>query len=168
MSANMPPRSHSADAKLYRDHVYVFSKMLVNRLGRTPLRLEAKFDVADIDPKGLGQAIRQAIDRSLPWVEWEEFEKVYEPLGEPVSQALGIPNRNLYRVDKESGRVSVNDWPEDPNYDFSVWVMKRNSGKSIDKEYSPLPKSCTDEQLGLYVLECLRDSLAETLAANKK
>lgn len=168
MNTNVPPRSHSADAKLYRDHVYVFSKMLVNRLGQTPLRLEAKFDIGNIDPSGLGEAIRQAIDRSLPWVEWEEFERVYEPLGEPVSQAIGIPNKDLNKADMESGRVTVSDWPDEENYVFTPWVFKRTGGPPLRKRYPLLLKDCSDEQLGAQVLECLRDSLAETLAANKK
>lgn len=142
--------------------------MLVNRLGNTPLRLEARFDLTDLSPQDFGKSIRHAIGMSLPWVEWEEFEQVYAPLGEPVSRALDIKNKDLNKADRESGSVSSEDWPDDQNYDLTAWVSKGTSGKPLDKEYSPLPKNCTDEQLGLHVLACLGDSLDETLVVNAK
>jgi hypothetical protein len=142
--------------------------MLVNRLGQTPLRLEARFDLTDISPPDLGSSIRHAISVALPWVEWEEFEQVYMPLGEPVSRALGIKNKDLNKADRESGKVSIEDWPDDQNYDLTAWVSKGTSGKPIDKDYSPLPKNCINEQLGSYVLACLGDSLDETLMVNAK
>ncbi|WP_152670257.1 hypothetical protein [Lysobacter capsici] len=168
MNTNGPPRSHSAQVQLYRDGIYVFSDMLVNRLGRTPLRLEAQFEAASITPLDLGKAVRRAIDKSLPWVEREEFEARYDPLGDPISQAFGIPNKDLNKAGKQSGRVTVGDWPNKTYYECTAWIKKGTSGKPSAKEYPVLPKECSDEQLGVLVLEQLRDSLTETLAANKK
>lgn len=166
--ASSPPRSHSAQVSLYRDSIYVFSDMLVDRLGTMPLRLVAQFEVTRVTPLDLGKAVRQAIAGSLSWVEWEEFEKLRASYGEPVSKALRIPNKDMNKADKQSGLASVADWPNKLHYVCTPWVKKGASGKPLTKAYPILAKDCSDEQLGSQVLECLRDSLAETLAANKK
>jgi hypothetical protein len=167
-SMSTPVRSRSAQVSLYGDVLYVFSDMLVHRLGMTPLRLESKFPRPEVDAVRLGRAVREAIDRSLPWVEWEEFERTYDKLGDPISQAFGIPNDDLNKAQKKSGRVTVEDWPDLTHYLCTKWTRTGASGKPMENTYPPLEKDCSDQELGEQVLNCLRDSLEATLAANKK
>ena len=143
----------------------MFSDMLVNRLGTTPLRLVGVFDHPA--PQDLGAAIRLALAESLPWVEWEEFEARYDSLGDPISKAYGIPNKDLTKAGKQSGRVTVDDWPDKPDYSCAAWVKKGTSGNTLDRDVPVIPKDCSDHFLGSMVLELLGDSLAETLAANR-
>ena len=163
-----PIRSRSASALLYSDRIYVFSDMLVNRLGNTPLRLIAKQSSSDVRYEELGRAIRHAIDDSIPWVEWEEFEREYDKLGDPITQALGIPNDDLGKAQRKSGSITVADWPNKTSYVYTKWVRKGLSGKPLENNYPPLAKDCSDEQLGEIALKCLQDSLEATLMANKK
>lgn len=159
-------RARSAQISLFLGHIYVFSDMLVNRLGTTPLRLVAAFDHS-VAAHDLGAAIRSALAESLPWVEWEEFEARHDSLGDPISKAYGIPNRDLTKVGKQSGRVTVDDWPDKPDYSYTAWVKKGTSGKVMDRDYPIASKGCTDHFLGDLVLRFLSDSLNETLAANR-
>ena len=160
-------RARSAQVSLFSDRVYVFSDMLVDRLGTTPLRLVAAFSFPAA-PQDLGAAVRSALAESLPWIEWEEFKDHYDSLGDPISKAFGIPNKGLTKAGKQSGRVTVDDWPNKSHYSCTAWVKKGASGKPLGQGPAAIPKDCSDGFLGELVQRLLGDSLSETLALNKR
>lgn len=161
-------RSQSAQVIQYQDRIYVFSSMLVDRLGKTPRRLIAQSETKALLPEELGRSIRSAIADSLPWVEFEEFQKKYSPDAEPVSSALGVRNKDLGKAERSSGRVTVADWPDASAFVITPWLSKRTSGSPIKTEDPPLPKDCSDKELGLRVIASLAVSLELTFEANRK
>lgn len=166
--SNMLIHSRSAELSLYRNKLYVFACMLVDRLGTTPLQLVAEFEADSVTAEELGGSVRRALNESLPWVEWDEFLARYDGLGDPVAPALGVSSKEMARASRQCGRVSVDDWPDRADYAFTRWEVKGNSGKPMKPQSLPLPKACTDEELGLRVLSYLQESLKATLAANRK
>jgi hypothetical protein len=163
-------QTHSARAQLYGGKIHIFSDMVVDRLGRTPLALIAEFEAYDVveTPEKLGNAIRIALDQSLSWIEWKEFETKYAAVQDPVSRVLGISSEQLPKIQRSSGRVGVVDWQNKEDFLFAAWVMKGNSGTASNKGGSPISKSCSSKQLGEHVLKQLHDSLEATLKANNR
>lgn len=163
-----PSRSQSAQVIQYQGRIYVFSSMLVNRLGKTPRRLIAQFETDSLPPEELGRSVRSAIADSLAWVEFEEFEKSYSSEAEPVSRALGVRNKDLGKAERSSGRVTVADWSDASAFVVTPWLSKRTSGSPIKTDDAPLPKDCSDKDLGLRVISSLTKSLGQTVEANRR
>jgi hypothetical protein len=161
-------QTFSISVRLYHGVIYVFSDMVVAHLASMRMALIDRFDEGARSASEVGVVLRKALAGSISWVEREEYEKLYAHVEDPQSIAIGVSGELLDEIDKESGCVGMVSRIEMNNYLFSTWWYKNGVGKGLHEDGSPLPKSCTDEELGLHVQRLLKESLEANLKINGK